>query len=152
METAVRRPPMSILFTEKKLSDRAFHLELDQSFQFDRVFHRKLANEIVNKAVYAQAHRLRFAQTSLLHVEDLVRADLTDAGFVLNGVARSADSDRWVGVGAAGRVDQKRVALGVVLAVFEMLRDVNKTAISRATGSNGDRFRNDVRSRLITGA
>src|SRR5437588_5011841 len=30
----------------KKLSDRAFHLELDQSFQFDRIFHRKLADEV----------------------------------------------------------------------------------------------------------
>src|ERR1700730_7601797 len=38
---------------KKKLSDRAFHLELDQPFQFYRIFHRKLANEVVNKAVYA---------------------------------------------------------------------------------------------------
>src|ERR1700736_5288467 len=106
METAVRRPPMSILFTEKKLSDRAFHLELDQSFQFDRVFHRKLADEIVNKAVHAQAHRLGFAQTSLLHVEDLFGADLTDARFMLHGVASSADGNGRISVGPAGRVDQ----------------------------------------------
>src|SRR5436190_21332096 len=131
METAVRRPPMSILL-RKQLSDRAFHLELDQSFQFDRVFHRKLTNEIVNEAVYAQAHRLRLGQTTLLHVEDLFGADLADAGFVLHGVARSADSDRRISVGAAGRVDQKRVALGCVLAVFEVLRAVNQTSISRA--------------------
>src|SRR5207302_7892255 len=93
----------------KKLSDRAFHLEFDQSFQLDRVFHRKLADEIVNKAVYAQAHRLRFAQASLLHVEDLFGADLTDARFVLHGVARSTDSDRRISIGPRRRINQKCV-------------------------------------------
>src|ERR1700736_143763 len=151
METAVRRPPMSILFTEKKLSDRAFHLELDQSFQFDRVFHRKLADEVVNEAVYAQAHRLRLAQAALLHVEDLFGADLTDAGFVLYGVARSADSNRRIGVGAAGRVDQECVALGVVLAMLQVLGHMHEAAISRAACADRNRFRNNVRSRLISG-
>src|SRR5438477_2059059 len=125
---------MSISFTGK-LSDRALHLELDQAFQLDRIFHRKLADEIVDEAVDAQAHRLRFGQTALLHVENLFGADLTDAGFVLHGVAGAADSDRWISVGPAGRVDQERVALGVVFAILEVLRDVNQTSISRAAGA-----------------
>src|SRR5205814_4619454 len=84
----------------KKLSDRALHLELDQAFQFNRIFHRKLADEVVDKAVYAQAHRLRFGQAALLHVENLFRADLTDTGLMLHRVAGAADSDRGIGVGA----------------------------------------------------
>src|SRR3989440_7551906 len=106
-----------------ELSDRAFHLELDQTFQLDRILHRELANEIVHKSVYAQTHRLRFAQTALLHVENLFGADLADTGFVLNRVASAADSDRRIRVGARRRIDQQRVAFGVVLAVLEMLRD-----------------------------
>src|SRR5205085_7918550 len=119
METAVRRPPISILFTLKKLSDRAFHLELDQSFQFDRIFHRKLADEVVHKTVYAQTHRLCFAQASLLHVENLYGTDLADAGFVLDGVAGAADSNRRISVGGAGRVKEQCGALGVVRDILQ---------------------------------
>src|SRR2546429_6054225 len=67
---------------DRQLSDRAFHLQLDQAFELDAVFHGELADEIVDESVYAQAHSLRFAQTALLHVEDLFGADLADAGFV----------------------------------------------------------------------
>src|ERR1700687_890276 len=113
METAVPQTAGSSKYWRKKLSDRAFHLELDQSFQFDRVFHRKLTNEVVNKAVHAQAHRLRFGQTALLHVKDLFGADLADARFVLHRVAGAADSDCRISVGAAGGVAPQSVARGV---------------------------------------
>ena len=55
-----------------RLSDRAFHLQLDQAFELDAVFHRELADEIVDETVDAQAHRLRLSQATLLHVEDLL--------------------------------------------------------------------------------
>ena len=133
------------------LSDRAFHLQLDQALQLDAVFHRELADEIVDETVHAQAHGLRFGQAALLHVEDLFGAHLADAGFVLHGVAGAADGDGRISVGAAGRVDQKRVALGVVLAILQMLRHVHEAAISGATFADGDRFRNDVAGRFIGG-
>src|SRR6266446_1173902 len=150
-ETAVWKPPLLEFVRREKLSDRAFHLELDQALQLNRVFHRKLADEIVDESVHAQAHRLRFAQAALLHIKDLFGADLADAGFVLHGVAGAANGDRRISVGAAGGVNEQCVALGVVLAMLQMLRNVDKSAIRGATGSNGDRFRNDVRSRLIGG-
>src|SRR4051812_6972976 len=53
------------------LADRAFHLKLDQALQLHAVFHRKLADEIVHETVHAQAHRLRFGEAALLHVENL---------------------------------------------------------------------------------
>ena len=59
-----------------ELADRAFHLELDQALQLDAVFHRELADEIVHESVHAQAHGLRFGQAALLHVKDLLGADL----------------------------------------------------------------------------
>src|SRR5215471_12877549 len=71
------------------LPDRAFHFQLDQALELDAVFHRELAHEIVDEAVHAKAHRLRFTQTALLHIEDLLCAYLADAGFVLHRVARA---------------------------------------------------------------
>ena len=84
----------------KKLSNRAFHLELDQAFQFDAIFHRELADEIVYESVNAQTHGLGFAQTTLLHVKNLLGADLADARFVLHGVAGPAHRDCRIGIGA----------------------------------------------------
>ena len=48
-------------------------------------------------------------------------------------------------------VDEQRVALGVVLAILEMLRHVHEPAISRAAFADRDRFRNDVRRRFVGG-
>ena len=99
-ETAVRRPPLAELFAVKRLSDRAFHLQLDQALELDAVFHRELADEIVDETVHAQAHGLRFTQAALLHVKNLLGADLADARFVLHGVAGAAHGDGGIGVGA----------------------------------------------------
>ena len=134
-----------------ELPDRAFHFELDQPLELDRIFHRKLADKIVNKSVHAQAHGLRFTQAALLHVKDLVGRNLRHARFMLNRIAGATDGDSWVGVGARGRVDKKGVALGVVLAILEMFRHVDKSAISGAAGPDRNRFRNDVRCRFIGG-
>src|ERR1700704_4385544 len=92
------RPPVQFGILAKDLSDRAFHLQLDQALELDAVFHGELADEIVDKAVDAQAHGLRFGQAALLHVKDLFGADLADAGFVLHGVAGAAHSNRRIGI------------------------------------------------------
>src|SRR5438128_2947684 len=132
-------------YAASELADRAFHFELDQTLELDRILHRKLADEIINKSVHAQAHGLCFTQAALLQVKDLLGRNLRHAGLVLNGVAGAADGDRRVGVGARGGVDKKGIALGVVLAILEMLRHMDKSAISGAAGANRDRFRDDVR-------
>src|SRR5438552_3662860 len=134
-----------------KLSDRAFHLELDQALELNRVLHWKLPNEIVDEPVHAQTHRLRLAQAALLHVKNLFGAHLADAGFVLHGVAGATHSDGRISVGARGGINEQRVVFGVVLAVLEMLRLVHEPPISGATGADRDRFRNDVRGRFISG-
>src|SRR5713101_4921533 len=88
------------------LPDRAFHLQLDQPFELDAVFHGELAHEFVDEPIYAQAHRLRLAQTALLHVENLLGANLADAGFVLHGVTSPTHGDRGISVRARRRVDE----------------------------------------------
>ena len=101
-----------------ELADRAFHFELDQTLELDRIFHRKLADQIVDESVHAQAHGLCFTEAALLHVKDLLRGNLRHAGFVLNGIARAADGDGGIGVSARGGTNQKRVALGIVFAIL----------------------------------
>src|SRR5207249_7951248 len=101
-----------------RLPDRAFHLQLDQPLELYAVFHWELAHEIVDEPVHAQAHRLRLAQTALLHIENLLRANLADAGFVLHGVTSAAHGDRRIGIRARRRVDEQRVALGVVFTIL----------------------------------
>ena len=46
-------------------------------------------------------------------------------------------------------VDKQRVALGVVLAILQMLRHVDQAAVSGAAFADGDRFGNDVAGCLI---
>ena len=116
--TAVRDRRYSKFVRPKPLPDRAFHLQLDQPFEFDAVFHGELPDEIVDEPVHAQAHRLRLAQTALLHVENLLRANLADAGFVLHGVTSAAHGDRRIGIRARRRVDEQRVALSIVFTIL----------------------------------
>src|SRR4249919_1368730 len=107
--TAVRDRRYNKFVRPKPLPDRAFHLQLDQPFELDAVFHGELADEIVDKTVYAQTHRLRLAEAALLHVENLLRAHLADTGFVLHGIAGAAHGDSRIRVGSRRRVDEKRV-------------------------------------------
>ena len=130
----------------RKLSDRAFHLQLDQPLELDAVFHRELADEIVDETVDAQAHCLGLGETALLHVENLLGANLADAGFVLNGIARAAHGDRRIRVRPGSRVNQKRVTFSVVFAIFQVLRHVDQAAVSGATLADGDRLGNNVAS------
>jgi pimeloyl-ACP methyl ester carboxylesterase len=43
------------------LAYRTLHLEVDESLEFDAIFHRKLAYQVIHKAIYRQTHRLPFA-------------------------------------------------------------------------------------------
>ena len=54
------------------LAYRSLHLKIDESLQFDAIFHRKLAYQIVHKSIDRQTHRLTLAQSALLHIENLL--------------------------------------------------------------------------------
>src|SRR5260370_42570429 len=87
------------------LADRTFHLEIDQTHQFDAILHRKLAHEIAHKSVHREAHCLAFAQAALLHIKDLFGADLADRRFMLGSVTGPANANGRVGIGPASSVD-----------------------------------------------
>ena len=70
---------------------------------------------------------------------------------MLGGVAVAFDGDGRVGVGAGVAVDEQRVALGVVLAALEVLRDVHLAAVGGAAFADGYGFRDDVRGGVVGG-
>jgi len=109
-----------------------------------------LADQVVDKSIDSEAHRLSFAQTSLLHVEYLFGTDLADASFMLRRVTGPAHRDRRIGVRPAGLVNQQGVALGVVLTAPEMFRYVDQTTIGCATFADANTFRNYVAGGLIS--
>src|SRR5207249_1233317 len=83
-------------YAASELADRAFHFELDQTLELDRILHRKLADEIVDESVHAQAHGLCFTQAALLHVKDLLgRVDQFSARILVLAVVSQRDREHF---------------------------------------------------------
>src|SRR5258708_13449717 len=150
VETAAEVPSIRCSLSRPAvLPNRTFHLEIDQTLQFDAVFHWKLAYEIVDKSIHRETHCLTFAQAALLHIKDLFGADLAYRRFVLGSVTGPADGNSRVGIGPAPSVDQQRIAFRIVFASFQVLRHVNQSSIGRTSFSNTDTLRHDIASRLV---
>lgn len=109
---------MQVIIVGGGLTDGAFHLELDEAFEFDAVLHWEFANEIVNKTVNGEAHCLGFGYAALHHVKNLFFIDFGDAGFVLDGVMVALNGDRRIGICTACWVNKEGIALSVIAAVF----------------------------------
>ena len=70
---------------------------------------------------------------------------------MLDGVAVAAHDDGGIGVGAGVGVDEQRVALGVVFATLEVLRDVNDAAVGGAALADADGFGDDEGGGVVGG-
>src|SRR6185436_5146714 len=64
------------------LADSAFHVELDQTRQLDRVLHRQRLGDRLDEAVDDHRGRLLLREPAAAQVEELVVADLRDRGLV----------------------------------------------------------------------
>src|SRR3954454_10521165 len=111
------------------LSDRAFHLELDEAVELEGIFHRQLARDGLDEAAHDHRHRLVFGEAARHQVEELVLADLADRRLVAHLHVILADVDVGVGVGTADRVDQKCVALDRAPAVVTARLHLDETAV-----------------------
>src|SRR6266508_3833225 len=67
---------------ELQLADGAFHLELDQAVELDRVLHRQLAGDRLNEAVDHHRGGLGLVQSTRHLVEKLVLPHPRDRGLV----------------------------------------------------------------------
>ena len=92
------------------LADRPFHLQFDQPVEFECVLHRQFLGNRVDEAAHHHGHRLVLGHSAAHQVEKLLFADLGDGRLVTHRHVVLADVDVGVGVAAADRVDQQRIA------------------------------------------
>src|SRR4051794_4977227 len=78
-------------------ADGAFHLQLDQPVQLQRVFHRQLPGDRLHEATHDHCHRLVLAQSATHQVEQLVVAHLRDGRLVRHRHVVLANVDVRVG-------------------------------------------------------
>src|SRR3954452_22673093 len=64
------------------LSDRAFHLELDEPVELQGILHRQLARDRLDEAAHDHRHRLVLGHAARHEIEELVLADLADRRLV----------------------------------------------------------------------
>src|SRR5581483_3259484 len=94
----------------RELSDGAFHLQLDEAVQLDRVLHRQLLHDRLDEAVDDHLRGIDLAQPAALQVEELVLTDLRDRGLVADVHLLLLDLHQRVRVGARLLVEQQRIA------------------------------------------
>jgi hypothetical protein len=74
----------SVALSRPVYSTRAFHLELDQPVQLDRVLHRQLLHDRLHEAVDDHLRGASSSMPRLMQVEELVLAELETVGLVLD--------------------------------------------------------------------
>src|SRR4051812_45616534 len=134
-----------------RLADRTFHLELDEPVELQRVLHRQLARDRLDEAAHDHRHRLVLGHAAAHQVEQLVLADLADRRLVSHLHVVLADVDVGIGVGAADRVDEQRVALHRALAVVAARLDLHEPAVGRPTATTRDALADDRARRVWRG-
>src|SRR6476646_2052983 len=129
-----------------------FHLQLDEPVELQGVLHRELLGDRLDEAAHDHRHRLVLGQPAAHQVEELVVADLGHRGLVTHGHVVLADVDVRVGVAAADRVDEQRVALDRRARAVCSLEHLHESPVRRAPTASchrlGDDRRGGVRRRV----
>src|SRR5918994_4206808 len=103
--------PCSSICSFDPLTDRAFHLQLDQAVQFDGVLQWKLLRNGLDKAVDDHRDGLLLGEPAAHEVEELVLPDLGDGCLVLGVDLLLLDLDVRIRVRPRVLIQQERVAL-----------------------------------------
>src|SRR5215203_1945025 len=125
------------------LTDRAFHLKLDQAVQFDGVLQRKLLRNGLDEAVHDHRYGLLLGEPAAREVEELVFPDLGDGCLVLGVDLLLLDLDVRIRVRPRVLVQQERVALDSALGVVAALVNLQKPAVRAPARPLGDRLGGD---------
>src|SRR6201999_3415314 len=130
------------------LADRAFHLQLDQPVELQGVLHRQFLGDWLDEAADHHRHGLVLGHAAAHQVEELIRTDLGDGGLVAHRDVVLAAVDVRVGVAAADRIHQQRIAFHAGPGTVRTLVHLNQAAVGRATAAAGDRLGDDVARRV----
>ena len=109
---------------------RPFHLELDQLVHLDGVLHRQLLDERLDEPADDQGGGLGLGEAAAHQVEELLLADLRDAGLVADLDVVLVDLDVRIGVGSALRVEDQGVADDVRLRALRAVVDLQQAAVA----------------------
>src|SRR5215216_6183305 len=130
--------PCSSICSFDPLTDRAFHLQLDQAVQLDGVLERKLLGYRLDEAVYDHRYGLFLGEPAAHEVEELVFTDLRDGGLVLGVDLLLLDLDVRIRVRSRVLVKQERVALDPALGVVASLVNLQESAVGAPARPLGD--------------
>src|SRR5215203_570076 len=130
--------PCSSICSFDPLTDRAFHLQLDQAVQLDGVLERQLLGYRLDKAVDDHRYGLFLGEPAAHEVEELVFADLGDCCLVLGVDLLLLDLDVRICVRTRVLVQQERVALDPALGVVAALVHLQEPSVGAPARSLGD--------------
>src|SRR5215212_3750730 len=120
------------------LTDRAFHLQLDQAVQLDGVLQRKLLRNGLDEAVDDHGDGLLLGEPAAHEVEELVLPDFGDGCLVLGVDLLLLDLDVWIRVRPRVLVEQQGVALDPALGVVATLVNLQEPAVGAPSRPLGD--------------
>src|ERR671920_1009462 len=130
--------PCSSICSFDSLTDRAFHLQLDQAVQLDCVLQRKLLGNWLDEAVDDHRDGLLLGEPAAHEVEELVLPDLRDRCLVLGVDLLLLDLDVRICVRPRVLVQQERVALDPALGVVATFVHFQEPAIRASARPLGD--------------
>src|SRR5215207_9021407 len=120
------------------LTDRAFHLKLDQAVQLDGVLQRKLLRNGLDKTVDDHSDGLLLGEPAAHEVEELVLPDLGDGCLVLGVDLLLLDLDVRIRIRPRVLIQQERVALDPALGVVAALVNLQEPAVRAPARPLGD--------------
>src|SRR3990172_1406108 len=131
------------------LPDRPFHLEADEPVELERVLHRELLREHLDKPEHNEVHRLVLLEAARLEVEEHLVGDLADRRLVGDRGVLLVDLDVRVRVRPRAVVDHEGVAAHGRLHTRRALRDLEEPPVGRPPAVLRDGLRGDVRGRVL---
>src|SRR5215208_4390869 len=130
--------PCSSICSFVSLTDRAFHLQLDQAVQLDGVLEWKLLGYRLDKAVHDHRDGLLLREPTAHEIEELVLSDFGDRGLVLGVDLLLLYLDVRIRVRPRVLVQQECVALDPALGVVAAFVHLQKPAIRAPSRPLGD--------------
>src|SRR5579863_8793842 len=123
--------------TIERSADRAGHFELDQTIELDSVFQWKFLGNWLDEPTDDQGIRLSLGQAAAHQVEELLLTHLGYRGLMADLDILFLDFDVRIGVGAAGFIEQQRIAAHVRFHIVGALLHLEQTTIAGAARSLG---------------
>src|SRR5581483_5299274 len=134
--------------SDSSLPDSAFHLQLDQAVELQRVLHRQFLGDRLDEPAHHHRHGLVLGEAAAPQIDELVLAELRYRRLVPHLDVVLADVDVGIRIAAADRIDQQRIAFHARAGTVGTLVDLNETAVGRTATATRYRLGHYVARRI----